>query len=106
MVRGLELFRTRFADYADSYVLIGGAACDVLLEHAALPFRATGDIRGLCDLPGMARLTGGEKTPPHGLPFLGISRKPDSFRVCGRDSGNEWKFRRRRPRARKAARRS
>lgn len=44
MVRGLELFRRRFADYTDNYVLIGGAACDVLLEHAALPFRATRDL--------------------------------------------------------------
>lgn len=44
MVRGLELFREYFAGYSDSYVLIGGAACDVLLEHTALPFRATRDL--------------------------------------------------------------
>jgi hypothetical protein len=29
MVKGIELFRTAFAGFADSYILIGGAACDV-----------------------------------------------------------------------------
>lgn len=44
MVKGIELFRTAFAGFADSYILIGGAACDVLLERAAVPFRVTHDL--------------------------------------------------------------
>ena len=44
MVKGIELFRNAFAEFTDSYILIGGAACDVLLERAAVPFRVTHDL--------------------------------------------------------------
>lgn len=44
MVRGLKLFTERFAQYSGSYVLIGGSACDVLMEEAGLEFRATKDL--------------------------------------------------------------
>ncbi|MDD5698760.1 MAG: hypothetical protein PHH77_09115 [Victivallaceae bacterium] len=44
MVKGLELFRERFAAFADRYILIGGAACDIILNRAAVPFRVTRDF--------------------------------------------------------------
>ena len=44
MVRGLEKFKEYFAGYADKYILIGGAACTVLMEDAGLLFRATKDL--------------------------------------------------------------
>ena len=44
MVNGIELFQQHFAAYTDSYLLIGGSACDVHFEQAALPFRATKDL--------------------------------------------------------------
>jgi len=44
MVKGLEIFKTSFRDFADKYILIGGAACDVLFTQAGLPFRATKDL--------------------------------------------------------------
>jgi hypothetical protein len=44
MVRGLDLFRERFRSLADRYVLIGGTACDLILEEAGLRFRATKDL--------------------------------------------------------------
>ena len=44
MVKGIELFREKFKDYTDSYTIIGGAACDILMSQAELPFRATKDI--------------------------------------------------------------
>lgn len=44
MVRGIERFREYFAPYTDKYILIGGAACTVLMEEAGLPFRATKDL--------------------------------------------------------------
>jgi len=44
MVKGLELFRNRFAVYADNYILIGGTACEVFLDRAASPFRVTHDL--------------------------------------------------------------
>jgi hypothetical protein len=44
MVVGLEMFRDRFAAYADHYVLIGGVACSLALEDAGAQFRVTSDL--------------------------------------------------------------
>ena len=44
MVKGLEIFREHFRNYADRYVLIGGAACDIAMTQAGLAFRATKDL--------------------------------------------------------------
>ena len=44
MVNGMESFRTKFIDYPDCYTVIGGAACDILMSEADVPFRATKDI--------------------------------------------------------------
>ncbi|MDP1613551.1 MAG: hypothetical protein Q8M11_21025 [Sulfuritalea sp.] len=44
MVRGLDIFRTHFADHADQYVLIGGTAATLAMEGAGLEFRATKDL--------------------------------------------------------------
>lgn len=43
MVKGLEAFRERFRNFANHYVLIGGAACDLIMTGTGLPFRATKD---------------------------------------------------------------
>ena len=44
MVRGLDIFRERFAAYVDQYVLIGGTAASLTMEEAGLEFRATKDL--------------------------------------------------------------
>lgn len=44
MVKGLEVFKHFFGKYKDQYVLIGGSACDILLEDADMTFRATRDL--------------------------------------------------------------
>ncbi len=44
MVKGLEVFREHFRDYADRYILIGGTACDLSMEEAGVSFRATKDL--------------------------------------------------------------
>ncbi len=44
MVKGLDIFRRHFADYADQYVLIGGTAATLAMERAGLEFRATKDL--------------------------------------------------------------
>ena len=44
MVTGIESFREKFRDFSDCYTVIGGAACDILMEEADLDFRATKDI--------------------------------------------------------------
>ncbi len=44
MVKGLDLFREHFRDYCDSFIIIGGTACAVVMEQAGLDFRSTKDI--------------------------------------------------------------
>ncbi len=44
MLKGLELFRRAFEPFTDCYVLIGGAACSVILEQIATAFRVTKDL--------------------------------------------------------------
>lgn len=44
MVKGLDTFRKYFEKYEDQYVLIGGAACDIVFESNDTVFRATRDL--------------------------------------------------------------
>lgn len=44
MVKGIEVFRKYFAEFADQYVLIGGAACDISFGNSDIAFRATKDL--------------------------------------------------------------
>ncbi len=44
MVKGLDKFEEYFRDFSDNYILIGGAACDILIENEGLNFRATKDL--------------------------------------------------------------
>src|SRR5688572_28118142 len=44
MVRGLSKFKDYFKNFPNSYVVIGGTACELVLEAAGLTARATKDI--------------------------------------------------------------
>lgn len=44
MVRGLDTFKKYFEQYADNYVIIGGTACDIIIDEAGFVPRATKDI--------------------------------------------------------------
>lgn len=44
MVKGLDIFRDRFSDFEGSFILIGGAACDLWFDQLSQPFRATQDL--------------------------------------------------------------
>lgn len=44
MVRGIEVFKERFSEYAGQYAFIGGAACDVILGKMGIDFRTTKDL--------------------------------------------------------------
>lgn len=44
MVNGFDSFREKFKGYEDCYTIIGGTACDILMNEAGLGFRATKDI--------------------------------------------------------------
>ena len=41
MVKGLDTFKNYFKGYEKEYVLIGGAACDIVFESNETSFRAT-----------------------------------------------------------------
>lgn len=44
MVIGLDRFKAHFAGLEDSYILIGGSACDVNLNALGGAFRVTKDL--------------------------------------------------------------
>lgn len=44
MVNGLPRFREHFREFGDRFVLIGGAACDLIHSDLGLAFRATKDL--------------------------------------------------------------
>jgi hypothetical protein len=44
MVKGLDTFKKYFADFEEQYILIGGAACDIVFESYDTVFRATRDL--------------------------------------------------------------
>lgn len=44
MVAGVDRFRAHFSGHEHQYVLIGGAACELIMEEAGLDFRATKDL--------------------------------------------------------------
>lgn len=44
MVVGVERFRDHFAGHDHQYVLIGGAACELIMDDVGLGFRATKDL--------------------------------------------------------------
>ena len=44
MVSGFTKFKERFQSFENQYVIIGGTACDLIMENEELPFRATKDV--------------------------------------------------------------
>lgn len=44
MVRGLEIFKQHFKDFTENYIIIGGTACDIVIDNVGLTPRATKDI--------------------------------------------------------------
>ncbi|MCV3243598.1 hypothetical protein ABID19_006635 [Mesorhizobium robiniae] len=44
MVTGVDRFRAHFAGQEHQYVLIGGAACELIMNEVGLDFRATKDL--------------------------------------------------------------
>lgn len=44
MVTGFTKFRDKFRGFENQYVVIGGTACNLLMENEDMVFRATKDI--------------------------------------------------------------
>lgn len=43
-MKGIDVFKAHFAGFTHQYVLIGGAACDIIMDEVGLAFRATKDL--------------------------------------------------------------
>lgn len=55
MVVGIEKFREYFKEYSGSYVVIGGTACDIIIDAAQLTPRATRDIDIILVIEALSR---------------------------------------------------
>lgn len=44
MVKGIEQFKKYFVAFPNNYIIIGGTACDIIMEESGLRARATKDI--------------------------------------------------------------
>lgn len=44
MVSGFTKFKEKFQGFEDQYVVIGGTACNLLMENEDMSFRATKDV--------------------------------------------------------------
>lgn len=44
MINGFTKFKDWFKGFENQYVVIGGTACDLIMESEELPFRATKDL--------------------------------------------------------------
>ena len=44
MIKGLDVFKNHFVEFQEQYVLIGGAACDIVFQETDQAFRATKDL--------------------------------------------------------------
>jgi hypothetical protein len=44
MVRGYDKLKEYFRDYPDNFIIIGGTACDIIIDGAGFTPRATKDI--------------------------------------------------------------
>ena len=44
MINGFAKFKERFKGFENQYIIIGGTACDLIMESEEMSFRATKDI--------------------------------------------------------------
>lgn len=86
MVKGLGLFRDRFAGFEDRYVLIGGAAIDLAMDAAGIAFRVTKDLDIVLRLEAL--------DAEFGRAFWGFVGEGDyKYRQRGTDKPTLYRFR-------------
>lgn len=90
-VRGLNRFKEHMAGLEDSYVVIGGAAYEVLLGDADLEFRATKDVDMVLLVEGRLPEAAGPTRPTAKRRPCGSRRHP-----CRRRHRSRARARRRR----------
>lgn len=84
MVTGMDAFRAHFAGFEDSFVLIGGAACDAWFIRFGGRFRATKDIDMVLVL---------DAVQPRFFPQFWIFIKAGGYEVGQRTDGERTYFR-------------
>lgn len=84
MVKGLEIFKRQFKDFKDEYVIIGGTACEILMNDKGLDFRATKDL----DIVLIA-----EMKKPSFYKRLWTFIKEGGYEHCNRSSGEPEYYR-------------
>ena len=85
MVRGLDIWKEYFADYANHYVLIGGAACHWYEEEYAQNPRATKDLDLILVVEAL--------TPEFGMRFWNFIKEGRySSRQRGEDKHEYFRF--------------
>ncbi|MEI6219359.1 MAG: hypothetical protein WCP86_10705 [bacterium] len=84
MVTGMDVFKRHFARFEDSFVLIGGAACDQWFTRVGGRFRATKDIDMVVVL---------EAVQPHFFPRFWQFVKNGGYEIGQRADGQRTFFR-------------
>ena len=77
MVSGFTKFKERFQGFENQYVIIGGTACDLIMENEELPFCATKDVDIVLIVESITAEFGKEYEDVRGnLRFVGFGRNP------------------------------
>lgn len=84
MVKGIENFKKWFQGYEEQYVIIGGTACDLLLDSVGTEFRATKDIDIVLIIEAV--------TPEFGKQFWEYV-KAGGYEHCNRSTGKAQFYR-------------
>lgn len=90
MVNGLSKFRETFEGFEGQYIIIGGTACDLIMQNEGLPFRATKDI----DMVLIVELL----TPEFGRRFWDYVREAE-YQHLNKSTGNAQFYRFSNPRS-------
>lgn len=84
MVKGMNIFKEYFGEYKNEYVLIGGAACDIIFEDAEQSFRTTRDLDLVLIVEAL--------TPAFGKSFWEFVKK-GNYRNKSRSTGSSQFYR-------------
>ena len=77
MVSGFTKFMERFQGFENQYVIIGGTACDLIMENEELPFCATKDVDIVLIVESITAEFGKEYEDVRGnLRSVGFGRNP------------------------------
>lgn len=86
MVNGIDIFREHFNHFKEQYTVIGGFACDLLMNDAGLDFRQTVDI----DMVLIVEALTTDFAKPFGLLLKLVAIRPGNAVTVNRSSIVLW----------------